>query len=205
MDTRDNIMDAVERIIRTRGVGRATIKEIAREAGCAQGSIFNHFDAKDDLMLAVVRERLPAFRFVMETLEEGDVAGNLAGIALAAIRLFESIIPVASSLFSDLELLNRHKKLMLDHAAGPHHLLQKVVDYLEIERQRGSIRPDADLTSITTQLFGACFFWVFTAQTNGINLTPNESEAQFVGGLAASLSKALAPVCERKQNASATA
>jgi AcrR family transcriptional regulator len=193
MDTRLHILDAAERLVRQRGVGRVTTKAIAREAGCAEGSIFNHFTGKNDLLLAVVGERLPAFGAVGKDLTAGDVAGNLTRLALAAIRLFESVIPVAVSLFSDTELLARHKETMRSRKGGPHNMLRAVADYLETEQQRGVVRADADAISVAAQLFGACFFWVFIDQTNGTRLVSGKSENQFVEALVRSVAAGLVP------------
>jgi AcrR family transcriptional regulator len=193
MDTRLHILDAVERLVRKKGVGRVTTKEIAREAGCAEGSIFNHFTGKDDLLLAVVGERLPDFGAVGRDLEGGDLSGNLTRLAVAAIRLFESVVPVAVSLFADIELLARHKEIMRGRKGGPHNMLRVVAAYLEAEQRRGVIRADADSIAVAAQLFGACFFWVFIDQTNGTRLVPGKSEKRFVEDLVASVVSSLMP------------
>ncbi|GCE20017.1 TetR/AcrR family transcriptional regulator [Dictyobacter kobayashii] len=59
MNTRRLILEATERLIRLKGLSRATTKEIAREAGCAEGTLYKHFEHKEDLFLTIIQEHLP--------------------------------------------------------------------------------------------------------------------------------------------------
>ena len=59
--TRAQLVDAAERVLRSKGLARATTKEIAREAGCAEGTLYLHFADKLDLVRAVHEKLLPAF------------------------------------------------------------------------------------------------------------------------------------------------
>jgi len=52
-DTRSSILEAAERVIRDRGMSSATTKEIARQAGCAEGSIYRYFQDKHTLMTEI--------------------------------------------------------------------------------------------------------------------------------------------------------
>ena len=59
--TRAQLVDAAERVLRAKGLARATTKEIAREAGYAEGTLYLHFADKLDLVRAVHEKLLPAF------------------------------------------------------------------------------------------------------------------------------------------------
>jgi AcrR family transcriptional regulator len=59
--TRAQLVDAAERVLRVKGLARATTKEIAREAGYAEGTLYLHFADKLDLVRAVHEGLLPAF------------------------------------------------------------------------------------------------------------------------------------------------
>ncbi|MGV0026046.1 TetR/AcrR family transcriptional regulator [Phormidesmis priestleyi] len=56
--TRERLLDAAERVIRTKGLAAASTREIAREAGCADGTLYNHFVDRADLFVAVFLEKL---------------------------------------------------------------------------------------------------------------------------------------------------
>ena len=55
--TRDNILDAVDRLLGRYGYGKMSIADVAREAGVSQQTVVNHFGSKEDLYLVGVRER----------------------------------------------------------------------------------------------------------------------------------------------------
>ncbi len=51
---RKQILDAAIELIAEQGFARTTIKQIARRAGVADGTIYNYFKNKEDILLAVV-------------------------------------------------------------------------------------------------------------------------------------------------------
>lgn len=54
-EMRDLILDAAARVFNEKGFERATTKEVAREIGIAEGTIYNYFETKRTLLLALVR------------------------------------------------------------------------------------------------------------------------------------------------------
>lgn len=67
---RAHILDAATQVFAAKGFHRATIKEIARVAGVADGTIYNYFDNKNELLLGIL-DRLN---------ESGARAEDLTGI-----------------------------------------------------------------------------------------------------------------------------
>ena len=63
---RRRIIEAADALIREQGLGGATTREIAKAAGCAEGSIYVHFEDKIDLVIAVIVEREPFFAELLE-------------------------------------------------------------------------------------------------------------------------------------------
>lgn len=58
--TRVQILDAAERVFHAQGVSRASLAEVAKEAGVSRGAIYWHFENKIDLFQAMLeRLRLP--------------------------------------------------------------------------------------------------------------------------------------------------
>ncbi len=59
-DTRNSLLDAAERVFFRRGVARATLEEIACEAGMTRGAVYWHFRGKEALYSAMLdRVTLP--------------------------------------------------------------------------------------------------------------------------------------------------
>jgi AcrR family transcriptional regulator len=195
--TRRQILDAAQRLIETAGVMRLTTKEIAREARCAEGTLFNHFKRKEDLCVAVVLENAPRFKETIARKQPGrrTVAKNLEDIALAAVRFSEKLIPLGVMLLADTKLLARHRRGMEGQGSGPKEVFDLIAAYVEGERRLGRIRQPVDPLSVAALLFGPCFHWAFVRQAMGKNLFPMRDQ-QFVVGLVATLMHGLSPMTE---------
>src|SRR5213082_438073 len=57
-DKRTRIMDAAIKVFAERGFHSATVAEIARAAGVADGTIYLYFKGKDDLLLRLFDEKM---------------------------------------------------------------------------------------------------------------------------------------------------
>jgi AcrR family transcriptional regulator len=55
-ERRKQILDAATKVFAGKGFDRATIADIAREAGIAEGSIYNYFKNKGDLLISIPRQ-----------------------------------------------------------------------------------------------------------------------------------------------------
>ena len=55
-DTRDRILEAAFSVLSRQGYENTSIKDIAEEAGVAQGLIHYHFKSKEQLVLSVLAE-----------------------------------------------------------------------------------------------------------------------------------------------------
>jgi len=56
MATLDDIVSAAAKIFRTKGYHAATVRDIADEVGLLKGSLYHHFDSKEELLYLVVKE-----------------------------------------------------------------------------------------------------------------------------------------------------
>src|SRR3954447_16721785 len=103
---RVRILDAAHELMLTIGLARATTKEIAKAAGCSEAALYKHFASKEELFVAVLKERLPEVGGVLKRLmtdpgegERGQgeraVERNLAEIAREAALFYEQSFPIA--------------------------------------------------------------------------------------------------------------
>jgi TetR/AcrR family fatty acid metabolism transcriptional regulator len=51
---REQILEAATRVFAYRGFSRATTREVAREAGISEGTIYNYFEDKDALLMSIM-------------------------------------------------------------------------------------------------------------------------------------------------------
>lgn len=70
------IIDAAHQLMLTIGLARATTKEIARAAGCSEAALYKHFPSKEELFVAVLRERLPKLDPLLKQLIATPGAGS---------------------------------------------------------------------------------------------------------------------------------
>src|SRR4030088_1113778 len=136
-NTRQQILNAAQRLIETGGFLRLTTKEIAREAGYAEGTLFKHFARKEDLCLAVVLENSPKFRETLAKVHPGErsVVKNLEDMALAAIPFSAKLIPLGVTLLADASLLDRHRQAAQEPGQGPRAVFDLLAAYIEGEQR----------------------------------------------------------------------
>lgn len=106
---RNQILDAATQVFAEKGVHRATIKDVARAAGIADGTIYNYFANKDALLIGILdrvnqsQQRAADFAQAQQR-DAADFIRSYLGQRLA--RLTETGLDVFRVLFSEL-LVNR--------------------------------------------------------------------------------------------------
>src|SRR3954463_2497233 len=120
MRTRQFILNATERMLQTKGLARLTNKEIAEAAGCSEGTLYNHFETKEALILAAIEENQPEFFTVVgeDRIGERSIEENLQDIARAAMRYYQKLLPLQTALFADMDLLAHFRLWMQEHQRG---------------------------------------------------------------------------------------
>jgi len=83
---RDEILSATWRVIARDGIARATIRAIAREAGCSRGILAHYFDDKADILGSAL---LMSHRRVVARMEAGTA--GLAGLAALRVIMIEAL------------------------------------------------------------------------------------------------------------------
>jgi len=81
--TRQRILDAALKLFSQRGFLGAATREIAREAGVAEVTLFRHFGSKEKLFEEVIRgySFLPAMKGILPRLEEAGYEETLLSVA----------------------------------------------------------------------------------------------------------------------------
>ena len=163
--TRERLMDATERIIREQGIMAVTTKDIAREAGFAEATLYRHFQDKEDLLLAVMSERISGhFLHLIGELPgragQGSVAATLEELVTAAVEFSGHVMPLNMALAADPALAAAHNARLRDLGTGPEVSLRNVAAYVAAEQRLGRIRADANPAAVATIVLGVCFNYV---------------------------------------------
>ncbi|MFE7239461.1 TetR/AcrR family transcriptional regulator [Streptomyces sp. NPDC057582] len=186
---RVRIIDAAHQLMLTIGLARATTKEIARAAGCSEAALYKHFPSKEELFVAVLKERLPKLNPLLRRLTADPAAGertveeNLTEIAREAALFYAQSFPIAASLYAEPRLKSRHDEAMRELGTGPHMPIQGVAAYLRSEQSAGRVRPGADTYAAASLLLGACVqrAFAYDATEEG---RPSQSLDEFAASVA---------------------
>ena len=156
--TRERILLEASRLFRHHGYAATTLREVADAAGIKAGSIYYHFESKEQILgevldkgilavAAAVRERVEALpkgataRQKVAAAIEGHLWGLLhhGDFTSANIRIYGQIPPAAK---------NRHRKVRRDYADYWDALLDEAL-------QRGELRRDIGATIARLFVIGA--------------------------------------------------
>jgi AcrR family transcriptional regulator len=168
--TRDKILEASLKLFSQKGFLGATTREIAREAGVAEVTLFRHFPSKEALFEEVIRRYsfLPALK------------GILPGLERAGYE--EAILEIARRF---LERLEERKDLIRIMLAERHHypsqvkgifrgflgeMIRMLADYFRQLQARGILRdfdPDVGAKAFLGSLFAYVNFLGFFLGTSG--------------------------------------
>ena len=75
--TREQLLDAAEQVFRERGVGHASLAEVADAAGVTRGAVYHHFESKVELFQALMARAEMPIDTAFEDFENQDIADPL--------------------------------------------------------------------------------------------------------------------------------
>ncbi|TMA80524.1 MAG: TetR/AcrR family transcriptional regulator [Deltaproteobacteria bacterium] len=156
--TRQRIVDAAAAAFRRHGYASVTLKDIATRAGLQAGSLYYHFDSKEDLIDAIlsagVDAAITATRDAVEALGPGaDPVARLRAAIAAHVRV---VLSEESHASANLRILGQ-----LPDAIRERHLKQQRAygafwaALLRDAARAGAIRDDLDLSVVRMLTLGA--------------------------------------------------
>ena len=169
---RQRILDAALGLIRQRGIGRVTTREIAMAAGAAEGSLFKNFGDKMGLLTELLTYELPENRAWRSVAIEappghGDLVAGLVLFMERAIDYYAAALPLTAGSLADRELLRRHQALNRERGSGPQLALQATVDCLRGWQEAGYLDQAADLYPMAVALCGGALICAYIEQLAG--------------------------------------
>ncbi|WP_067475644.1 TetR/AcrR family transcriptional regulator [Actinomadura hibisca] len=152
---RDHLLGTAARLIAERGTAGLTVRLISREAGVADGVLYNHFADKEELLAHALRAHVQAVENGLHELPEpgtGTVAANLRTHLAYGLALHRGIVPAFAGLTGQPAVLARFAELS---GPGP-DWRDKLADYLRAERDLGRLAPDAEVAAAARMIVGVC-------------------------------------------------
>lgn len=161
-ERKTQILSAAAKVFAQKGFERATIADIAREAGVAEGSIYNYFKNKSDLLVniprgivqpAVESMHLPLMARTADEPPPDVVLTTIARTLISTVRQNAHIFRILLSALPTMKRSSRQQYLeqVVVYATG---LLE---GYFKQQIARGVFRPDLNPT-IATRTFIGMFF-----------------------------------------------
>jgi AcrR family transcriptional regulator len=181
LSLRRRIIDAADALIREHGLAGATTREIARVAGCAEGSIYVHFQDKIDLVIAVIVEREPFFAELLELpakAGEETIEANLVPWVEELMQLLRENQPIFYALMGDRNVFGRFKERLRERQTGPIAVFQAAAAYVRAEQALGRIDAAGEPEVVASILIGACRDRTLTRALAGIESEPPSGFAQ---------------------------
>ena len=178
---RRRIIEAADTLIREQGLSGATTREIARAAGCAEGSIYVHFEDKIDLVIAVIVERDPYFADLLELPSragEGTVETNLEPWVVELVSLIRENQPIFFALMGDRNVFQRFKARIRERQTGLVAVFKAASDYVRAEQELGRIDQRVDAGVVATILIGAARDHTFKSALTDNVVAPAEGFAR---------------------------
>jgi AcrR family transcriptional regulator len=156
-ELRRTLIDGAERAIASGGLAAVKARELAREAGCAVGAIYNAFPDLDALVFAVNVRTLALFeRFVADAVS--PPAGEADHSAVARlVRLAAAYLDFAAANHQRWRALFDHRATSTDDEAIPDwYVAEQARMFLLVEGPLAELRPDMDADSL--KLFARTLF-----------------------------------------------
>jgi AcrR family transcriptional regulator len=180
-DVRTEILAAAEHIAIEHGFGGVTTKEVARVAGCSQGSIYNHFQDRTDLLAQVVANRMLAVTAELRSSGLGSADGgmNLRELVHTVAGAYEQLIALSTSLVADPEVRLRFHAVLEDRGTAPDSITDVVTVLISASQTAELIRADVDAKMVALLVTGPCHQAALHAHVSALPVAlPRELEAK---------------------------
>ena len=163
------ILEAAARVFAQKGYHAATTKEIASEAGVSEGTIYNYFQSKEDLLLSIPRlisetTALPALSQMLTTpITSGEEEQKLMTIVLEnAFQTLQRNVDFLKVLFSTLPTMDE-KTLEEYLRRMPLYLTQFLEEFLQTRIAQGVYRP-MNTTVVARAFMGMIIIFILTQE-----------------------------------------
>jgi len=169
IDKRAVILDAALRTFVKRGYPKTKVAEIASEAGVAEGTLYNYFPSKEDLLLALFDEKWSG---IIDEIKNkisrfDDPNKKLKAIFSLVIRMFKGDRQLAELFMVDV----KQSSIFLNN-----YTINRIIEFLalieeilEEGKRKGIYRKDLDTRVAKMIIFGAAqgilLSWVLSEST----------------------------------------
>jgi TetR/AcrR family transcriptional regulator, cholesterol catabolism regulator len=201
MATLDDIVAAAAKVFRTKGYHAATVRDIADEVGLLKGSLYHHFDSKEELLYLVVKEPIAQMYRTMADIATADrrAVDKLRCAISAHLEAFDRHYPHLFVYLREREAVKRRFREMIGFSPKDYERCWQQILREGIEN--GEFRPDLDIQVASYGLLGM-LNWLYKWYDPQGRLSVQEVAEQFttlaLAGLAANQPHAVTPAKSKR-------
>jgi AcrR family transcriptional regulator len=158
---RRQIFDAVSRVLARKSFHEASVKEIAREAGIAAGSIYLYLRSKDDILVLIAESMVGELVVQLPAIHArgaGDPRRELLAMMRAILDIIDRYREAFSVLHHEARYLGRRPRYRQAMTQATEPYFHAVADVLERGRAAGAIRFE-DVRSAVHVIHMLCAGW----------------------------------------------
>jgi TetR/AcrR family fatty acid metabolism transcriptional regulator len=198
------ILDGAVRVFAEKGFFNATVAEIARAAGVADGTIYLYFKSKDDVLLTIFNEKMQELCGRARDSVAGiqSPAAALRQICVTQMAAVEENPALAAVLIVELRQSNAFVRDV--EKPGLTAYLNLIGDLVTRGQESGELRPDVHPAAVKRALFGAldeiALSWLLARRKFDLAKSSGEIADMFVRGLLVASEKSERPAQTAKGN-----
>jgi TetR/AcrR family fatty acid metabolism transcriptional regulator len=188
-DKRARILEAAIKVFAERGFHSATVAEIARAAGVADGTIYLYFKGKDDLLLRLFDEKMTEIlaESRSELAKERTAPARLARFIELHLELVERNPDLASVMIVELRQ-SAHFIKAADRAKLAAYV-DLIAEVVKDGQDKGELTAGISPATVKRAIFGAldelALGWLVSGRRTSLKKTAAEVAEWFVRGLKA--------------------
>ncbi len=177
------ILDAATRVFASKGFRAATTKEIAAEAGISEGTIYNYFNSKYDLLIAMSQ------RLAMESLRQldqlpprEDVRAYVTALVKDRFDLLTKNMDLIRALMPEVLVDEELRQAYVQHVLSP--ALSYLGQYIKSRTEAGVFR-EVNTDIVGRAMIGAVmsFGYLWLRNPSELDTQPTEELVSEVVGL----------------------
>ncbi len=134
--TRENILDAAQRLLVERGYYQVGLEKVAREAGVSRQAIYLHFKSKADLLVAVAQysDDVAGTSEILRPVREAKTALECLNEGVSAYAVVEPLIyDIASVIYSARQSDSAAEAAWQDRMTSRRENIKRVIERLQKE------------------------------------------------------------------------
>ena len=193
LTTKNELLDAAERLFSERGVSNTSMMQVAEAAGVTRGAIYHHFENKLDLIYALMeRVSLPVdeMRDELRAQLPDEPLRQLRERSLHVVHQVQHdphMQALVNILCHKCEYVEDTLPIHLRHLSGRNECIEEFVKLVELAQQQGSVRTEVEPRTFVIGLFalvdGLFYNWLLDTDYFDLGRAAERTIDTYIAGI----------------------